>query len=284
METELNELLEASPEALGADRAEAWTHRHETVAQTLEKEIREVAEMLSIDFSGDERRVSVSDLAVFAHEVESSKGLRDRLVEMFLFEEIEAHVRHYDHALQSLAEQLEKKVLPIEMQTQGLRLWTPPYHRLFQSFIHYLRNAMDHGIEHPEIRHASGKPLEGRIAFKALKSVNELEMVWSDDGKGIDPEQVRKALVRKGWKDSEIPKDDHECLQVLMKGGVSTRTSVTATSGRGVGMGAIAQEAAQIGGQAVLYSQLGKGTELRIRVPWKNYQGPSENYIARPSS
>ncbi len=134
---------------------------------------------------------------------------------------------------------------------------------------HLLRNALDHGIEAPAVRRASGKPVEGVITLAASFRGGLLVLELSDDGAGVDPEKVRKRLVDGGHYDRELAAllDLNALHEALFAAGFSTREKVTETSGRGIGLDAVQQMVRDIDGTTRLESKFGSGTRFEIQVP-----------------
>jgi len=134
---------------------------------------------------------------------------------------------------------------------------------------HLLRNAVDHGIETPEERAAAGKGEEGRIAVHAGHSGGMLLVRVRDDGRGIDPDAVRRRVVERGLASAEVAASlsDAELYQFVLLPGFSTRAEVSETSGRGVGLDAVQSMVHGAGGALRISSTLGQGTEFELRLP-----------------
>jgi two-component system chemotaxis sensor kinase CheA len=134
--------------------------------------------------------------------------------------------------------------------------------RLLPAIVHIVRNAVDHAIEPPDERAAAGKPRAGTIRVRAGDiASNQLALVISDDGRGIDREAVAKRAGRAVDTDAEL-------LDAIVVPGFSTRDVATRTSGRGVGMDVVKKIIVdQLGGQIELHTERGVGTELTLRVP-----------------
>jgi two-component system, chemotaxis family, sensor kinase CheA len=139
-----------------------------------------------------------------------------------------------------------------------------------EPLIHALRNAIDHGIEPPECRRREGKPDVGRILLRALSHPREVVIEISDDGGGVPLKRVRTRAVELGFVTAEqvLRMTDQETVQLIFLPGFSTAERVTTISGRGVGMDAIRSAMEKVGGRVELESCPGKGTLLRLRVPW----------------
>lgn len=134
---------------------------------------------------------------------------------------------------------------------------------------HLLRNAVDHGLERPEVRAAAGKPAEGVITLSARHSAGLLLVSVSDDGAGIDIERVREAVVKRGLVAPETARhlDDNELLEFLMLPGFTLRDTVTDVSGRGVGLDAVRAMVAMVRGTVRIEYTPGRGTKFILQLP-----------------
>ena len=134
---------------------------------------------------------------------------------------------------------------------------------------HLLRNAVSHGIEPPEEREAAGKPRAGRVVLKAQHLEGNILITVSDDGRGIDPEAIRKAAVRKGFLTPEraAALSDQEAIELLFHPGFSTKEEVTDVSGRGVGLDVVRASIEEINGRVEISTELGKGTVFSLHLP-----------------
>ncbi len=138
------------------------------------------------------------------------------------------------------------------------------------ALLHLIRNAMDHGIESPAARVDAGKPEQAELALRVTRSVSELVVRVDDDGRGMDPEKLRKAAVSKGLLTADEAKalSREECLGLIYRPGFSTAEAVTDVSGRGVGMDAVLAAVREgLGGRIEIDSVLGKGTSVTLRLP-----------------
>jgi len=136
---------------------------------------------------------------------------------------------------------------------------------LGDALLHLVRNAVDHGVEPPDERRASGKPPEATIAFHAMQLGSEVVVTVADDGRGIDLGQVRAQAVRRDPDSDRL--DDDEILELVFLSGLSTAPRVTDVSGRGVGLDVVLHGIDAVRGRIEVRSRPGEGTEFRIRVP-----------------
>ena len=134
---------------------------------------------------------------------------------------------------------------------------------------HLLRNAVDHAIEPPEQRRAAGKPETGLIRIEARHRAGMLAITVSDDGKGIDPESLRRKVVERGLTTAAMAQalSEAELLEFLFLPGFSTAAAVTEYSGRGVGLDVVQTAAREVGGAARVTTRPGRGTTFHLQLP-----------------
>lgn len=137
------------------------------------------------------------------------------------------------------------------------------------ALIHLLRNAVAHGIEPAEVRRASGKPDEGMVTVSARHEGQTVIIEVADDGAGIDPSVLRKRLVDSGrWSATQAGlADDGEVLRALFAARLSSRQVVDELAGRGIGLDAVRESVAQLGGDLSVTSSPGAGTTFAMRLP-----------------
>jgi two-component system, chemotaxis family, sensor kinase CheA len=140
---------------------------------------------------------------------------------------------------------------------------------LADPLVHLVRNAIDHGIELPDLRENAGKPRQGHVRLSAQQEGDFVTIEIRDDGAGIDPERLRAKALEKGLIDPEAAArlSHDECLQLVFLAGFSTKTEVTDISGRGVGMDVVQSRIRELSGQIQIHSVLGRGSRFVIRVP-----------------
>ena len=134
---------------------------------------------------------------------------------------------------------------------------------------HLLRNALDHGIETADERIASGKPPEGVIRLEASHNAGLLLIEISDDGRGIEPERIRQAVVARGTANAEMAGklSDDELLEFLFLPGFTMKEDVSDISGRGVGLDVVQDMIRRVRGRVRISSQPGAGTKFRLELP-----------------
>ena len=130
-----------------------------------------------------------------------------------------------------------------------------------------LRNAIDHGVELPEERRRSGKSARGKITIEASLEGTRAKVAVSDDGRGIDPDEVRSRAIQAGLITSEDALTDEETTRLILRPGFSTADHVSAVSGRGVGLDAVERTIHELGGEILISSEKGKGTRFEFLLP-----------------
>jgi two-component system chemotaxis sensor kinase CheA len=137
-----------------------------------------------------------------------------------------------------------------------------------EPIVHLLRNAVDHGIETPDRRVASGKPAAGRLLLSAERDRSAVVIRVSDDGQGIDRERVLARAKESGLVDAaKTELTDDELVRTIARPGFSTAEKVTEVSGRGVGVDAVYTRVRALGGSVDLRSVPGRGTTVTLRLP-----------------
>ncbi len=134
---------------------------------------------------------------------------------------------------------------------------------------HLVRNAMDHGIERPDERERAGKPRRGRLTLRAYHRSNAVAIEVEDDGRGLDPREIRRKAVEKGLLSEEQARalTDDEALYLLCRPGFSTRDRVSEVSGRGVGLDVVKLRVEKLKGSLVIQSETGRWSRFRLLLP-----------------
>jgi len=134
---------------------------------------------------------------------------------------------------------------------------------------HLLRNAVDHGIESREERLAAGKPEEGIVQIEARHKSGVLQILVSDDGRGVEMDQLRASIVERGLTNAETGAQlsAAELLEFLFLPGFTLTETVTEISGRGVGLDVVQEMAKQVRGTVRVSSEAGRGTQFLLQLP-----------------
>lgn len=139
--------------------------------------------------------------------------------------------------------------------------------RLADPLIHLIRNSVDHGVELPAQREASGKLRQGRIALAARHLGHEVLITITDDGGGLDRGRIQQRAEEQGLIAAGAKLSDSELFQLILQPGFSTARAVTSVSGRGVGMDVVRRAIDALRGNIDIASQPGQGTEITLRLP-----------------
>jgi len=139
--------------------------------------------------------------------------------------------------------------------------------RLADPLTHMIRNAVDHGLEKPEVRLAAGKPAEGLVTLSAGHRSGRVVIEISDDGAGINREKVVQVAIKKGLIPEDAVLSDNEIDNILFLPGFSTASEISNLSGRGVGMDVVKSSIQGLGGRISIHSERGKGTTFSISLP-----------------
>ena len=176
--------------------------------------------------------------------------------------------QQFPRLVRDLAMQCGKQVL-LEMQGEETELDKAVIELMKDPLTHVVRNAVDHGIELPEVRLANGKSPQGNLLLRAFHENGQVNIEVSDDGAGIDLARVRQKAVEGNLITSEQAGllDESQTMALLFLPGFSTAKEVTNISGRGVGMDVVKTNVEKIGGTVEIQSRIGKGTTTTIRIP-----------------
>ena len=174
----------------------------------------------------------------------------------------------FPRLVRDLARQLKKEI-SLELVGEETDLDKNLVEALADPLVHLVRNAVDHGIESPEEREASGKPRNGRVILSAEQEGDHILLSISDDGKGMDPAVLRAIAVKRGVMDKDAADrlSDTDCYNLIFAPGFSTKTEISDVSGRGVGMDVVKTKIAQLNGSISINSTKGLGSKIIIKVP-----------------
>jgi two-component system sensor histidine kinase and response regulator WspE len=214
--------------------------------------------------------------------------LAQRLVEIDTFDRRAAHLSHrlYDGALachmrpfadgvlgfprmvRDLARSLGKQVR-LDIIGQDTQVDRNILEKLEAPLGHLLRNALDHGIESPEERISAGKPAEAVLRLEARHNAGRLQVMVSDEGRGIDLARLRSSVIERKLSNSKTVAElsDAELLEFLFLPGFSMKATITDISGRGVGLDVVQTVLKQIRGTVRITTQAGQGTCFHLELP-----------------
>ena len=174
----------------------------------------------------------------------------------------------FPRLVRDLARQLKKEI-NLELVGEETDLDKNLVEALADPLVHLVRNAVDHGVETPEEREASGKSRNGKVILAAEQEGDHILLSITDDGKGMDPAILRNIAVKRGVMDKDAADrlTDTECYNLIFAPGFSTKTEISDVSGRGVGMDVVKTKISQLNGSINIYSTKGQGSKIVIKVP-----------------
>ena len=238
-----------------------YTEFHSTAAEVIE-----TAETIS---------QSATKLDILAMKFERSTDQLRRITEQLRSRVMQLRVVSFSRAVDHLPRALRDMCLTYDKDVNLLlvgrdtKIDESLLDALRDPLVHLVRNAFDHGIEMPEVRQANGKPASGQIEIEARHQGGQTIITVADDGKGIDPEIIRRKVVKKGLATEEQAQEFSiaELYDFLFWPGFSTVEEVNDLSGRGVGLDVVRTNLRTVRGTVKVDSRLGKGTSFIIKLP-----------------
>ncbi len=251
--------------AHGGGEAETLAHRLLEEFGNLSEQVESMSRELS---RARKARASLEDLGEAVHQLTRvcdglQKGVLDtRMIPIGpLFERFRRVIRDLSHAT-------GKEIL-LKISGESTELDKRVVDELADPLVHMVRNAGDHGLETPEERERLGKPRAGTISLSASHTGDRVTITVTDDGRGIDPERIRRKVVENGLVDAATAQrlSDRELIAYIWHAGLSTAERLTDISGRGVGMDIVRSRIESLSGTVDIRTQVGHGTTFVIRLP-----------------
>jgi chemosensory pili system protein ChpA (sensor histidine kinase/response regulator) len=168
--------------------------------------------------------------------------------------------------VREVAKRLDKKVRLV-LEGEGIELDRLVWDRITDPLMHLLRNAVDHGIEMPEARKASGKPPVALLKLSARREGNRVVIQIADDGAGLDYRAIRRKALQGGFIQEDDEPGEEALASLIFRAGFSTRDAISEVSGRGVGMDVVRENIQELKGSVRVASWPGRGTRFTIRIP-----------------
>ncbi|HKY35245.1 MAG TPA: response regulator [Polyangiaceae bacterium] len=174
----------------------------------------------------------------------------------------------YQRTVRELGSKLGKQI-SVELVGAETELDKVLVERLEDPLLHLVRNAADHGVEPPDERERAGKPRAGLVVLSASQSGGQIVVSIRDDGRGLDPNKLKRKAVEKGLLTTEEAEamDAEQAYQLIFRAGFSTAERISDVSGRGVGLDVVREAIARLKGDVRIASQLGRGTTLELSLP-----------------
>ena len=217
-----------------------------------------------------------ADLATAARTLKDQHARLDRLVGELQRAVLGLRVLPLRHVFQNfprLVREMSRelgKTVRLEIEGETTEADKATVEALFEPVLHVLRNALDHGIETADERRAAGKPPGGTVRLRAARDNDQVIIEIADDGRGIDPEKIRRIAAQRGMAAETALADlpDQAVIELIFAPGFSTAATVTSLSGRGVGMDAVRSAVTRLGGSVGVTSQPGIGTSAVFTLPF----------------
>jgi len=174
----------------------------------------------------------------------------------------------FTRVVRDLSHQLGKSI-DLEIEGKDVELDKTILESINDPLTHLIRNSIDHGIETPMEREQMGKNGTGKIVLKAFHDAGQVNLVISDDGRGLYPDKIASSAIEKGLiSESRVAEmSDKQKIELIFLPGFSTAKEVTDVSGRGVGMDVVVTNIEALGGIIELDSTPGQGTDIQIKLP-----------------
>lgn len=223
--------------------------------------VRNRINTLEAAFENEEMAKAVNNLAVVTGDLQSAV-MKTRM------QPIKKVFGRFPRVVRDLARSL-KKDINLELRGEETDLDKNLVEALADPLVHLVRNAVDHGVEMPDVREAAGKSRTGNIVLAAAQEGDHILLTIADDGAGMNPEVLRRKAVEKGMMDEEAASrlTESECFALIFAPGFSMKQEISDISGRGVGMDVVKTSISKLNGVIDIQSELGKGTTLSIKVP-----------------
>ena len=201
------------------------------------------------------------------HQSLTLKELRDQVLALML-RPLDSVFATFPRAVRDIANKIGKRV-QLVVDGKSVEMDQGVAESLVEPLIHLLNNAVAHGIEDSDERKRLGKPESGQVTIVARQNGSEVQIEVMDDGRGINPDFIRKAAVERGvtTQDEIDLMDSAEVLELIFRPGFSTLTEVDELAGRGIGMNIVQDAIRKLTGSIKIDSQVGQGTRFIISVP-----------------
>jgi len=194
-----------------------------------------------------------------------TRDLQQQLMRVRLVPFANVSERLYRVARQT-AKELDKRV-NVDVRGGTTEIDRGVLEKMVGPFEHLIRNAIVHGLERPAERRAAGKADVGELVLDVKQEANEIVVVLSDDGAGLNLERIRERAIERELIGVDQALGDREAMDLIFLPGFSTATEVTELAGRGVGMDVVRAELASFGGRIAVSSETGRGTRFTLYLP-----------------
>ncbi len=224
------------------ERARTFVDNHEADIDVTREDVAELREALRRGAPGDQLL---------------------RLIDAWKQQSVKRRLERIRGQATALARRLKKGQLRFVAEANALRLPVERWGPFWSVLAHVIRNAIDHGLEYPDDRVAAGKSRNGLVRVTTYATGDDVVVEVCDDGRGIDWDRIRSVA-----RSRDLPAETHtQLIDALFTDGLTTRTEVSETSGRGVGMAAVKACVLSMGGTIEVTSERGRGSTFRFSIP-----------------
>ena len=174
----------------------------------------------------------------------------------------------FPRMVRDLAKELNKDI-NLTIEGEDTELDRTVIDEIGDPLMHLLRNSLDHGVEHPDEREAKGKPRTGEVGLIARHEGNNVVIMVTDDGSGINADKIRNKAVERGMisRDEADALPDADAVRLIFLPGFSTAEQITDVSGRGVGMDVVRSKIESLGGHVDVETKIDEGSVFKIKLP-----------------
>ena len=210
----------------------------------------------------------MSDLMETLEQMDRVTGDLQNIVMKVRMVPVSAVFNRFPRMVRDVSKELGKEI-NLTIEGEETELDRTVIDEIGDPIMHLLRNSLDHGVESPDAREAKGKPRVGEVGLIARHEGNNVVIMITDDGAGIDANKIRRKAVEKGMitQDEADRLDDAEAVRLIFLPGFSTAEQITDISGRGVGMDVVRSKIEALSGHVDVETHIDEGSVFKIKLP-----------------
>ena len=210
----------------------------------------------------------MSDLMETLEQMDRVTGDLQNIVMKVRMVPVSAVFNRFPRMVRDVSKELGKEI-NLTIEGEETELDRTVIDEIGDPIMHLLRNSLDHGVESPDAREAKGKPRVGEVGLIARHEGNNVVIMITDDGAGIDANKIRRKAVEKGMitQDEADRLDDAEAVRLIFLPGFSTAEKITDISGRGVGMDVVRSKIEALSGHVDVETHIDEGSIFKIKLP-----------------
>ncbi len=210
----------------------------------------------------------MSDLMETLEQMDRVTGDLQNIVMKVRMVPVSAVFNRFPRMVRDVSKELGKEI-NLTIEGEETELDRTVIDEIGDPIMHLLRNSLDHGVESPDAREAKGKPRVGEVGLIARHEGNNVVIMITDDGAGIDASKIRRKAVEKGMitQDEADRLDDADAVRLIFLPGFSTAEQITDISGRGVGMDVVRSKIEALSGHVDVETHIDEGSIFKIKLP-----------------